>query len=69
MAKKYKVPVKFVFEGEFYVDADSAAEARRIVSEECHLVMGEGIECNDDDVTDWDFDMHSEKYIGRVRRR
>lgn len=66
--KTYTVPVKFVFEGEFYVEADSAAEASRIVSEDCHLVMGQGIECNADEVTDWEFDMHSEKTIGRVRR-
>ena len=66
--KTYTVPVKFTFEGEFYVKADSAAEAREIVSEECHLVMGQSIECNADEVSDWDFDMHSEKYIGRVTR-
>ena len=62
------MPVKFVFEGEFYVEAESAEEAGRIVNEECHLVMGQGIECNADEVTDWEFDMHSEKTIGRVRR-
>ena len=66
--KTYIVPVKFTFEGEFYVEADSASEARKIVSDECHLVMHQGIECDADEVLDWDFDMHSGKYIGRVTR-
>ncbi len=64
----YIVPVKFVFEGEFTVKAGSAAEAREKVIEECHLVMGQRIEANDDDIVDWEFDMHSEKVIGRVTR-
>ncbi len=67
-SEEYKVPVKFIFEGEFIVKADSAAEARDIVSNECHLVMGQSIECHADEVSDWDFDMHSEKVIGRVTR-
>jgi len=67
-SEEYKVPVKFIFEGEFIVKANSAAEARDIVSDECHLVMGQSIECHADEVSDWDFDMHSEKVIGRVTR-
>ena len=71
MSKKkvYTVPVKFIFEGEFYVEADSAAEARDIVSEDCHLVMGNGVQSDSDNVEYWDVDMHSEKTIGKVTRR
>ena len=66
--KTYRVPVKFVFEGEFQVEAESASEARDKVNEGCHLVMGQRIEASDDDIVDWEFDMHSEKTIGRVTR-
>lgn len=64
----YKVPVKFVFEGEFYVEAESAREAYGIVDNDCHMVMGSGVQSDSEDVSDWDFDMHSEKFIGRVTR-
>lgn len=70
MSKKmtYSVPVKFVFEGNFVVEADSASEAREIVERDCHLVMWQSIECNAEEVEDWEFDTHSEKTIGRVTR-
>ena len=64
----YKVPVKFVFEGKFYVEAESAREAYGIVDNDCHMVMGSGVQSDSEDVSDWDFDMHSEKFIGRVTR-
>ena len=64
--KTYKVPVEFIFNGEFYVEADSARDAWGIVSEECHLVMGQSVQSNSEDVVDWDFDMHSEKIIHKV---
>lgn len=71
MSKKkiYTVPVKFIFDGEFYVEADSAAEAREIVSDDCHLVMGNGVQAYSNNIEDWDVDMHSEKVIGRVTKR
>lgn len=71
MSKKkiYTVPVKFIFEGEFYVEAESAADARGTVSDDCHLVMGTGVQAYSDKVGDWNVDMHSGKVIGRVIRR
>lgn len=44
------MPVKFVFEGEFIVEADSAADAREIVGNDCHLVMGQCIQSDADEV-------------------
>lgn len=66
--KTYTVPVEFVFKGEFQVEAGSAREAWKIVNDECHLVMGQSVQSDSEDVVDWDFDMHSEKYIHRVTR-
>ena len=45
----YKVPVKFVFEGEFYVEAESAREAYGIVDNDCHMVMGSGVQSDSEE--------------------
>lgn len=64
---KYRVKTRFVFSGEFIVDADSRAEAKEMVQRECGLVMGGNIHTTlTDEEVDWDFDTHADKEIGRI---
>lgn len=62
--KKYRVKTKFVFEGEFYVKAESKKEAKKMVEESCGLCLGGNIhsDLNDEDV-DWEFPVHPKKIV------
>lgn len=63
--KKYDVKVRYTFEGVYTVVADNRDEAKRMVREQCGLVMGGNIHTNldDDEVLDWDFDTHPETNV------
>ncbi len=62
--KTYTVKTKFVFEGEFYIKAESKAQAREFVGKHCGLVIGGDIHTSlPDNVVDWDFNVHPEKII------
>jgi hypothetical protein len=66
---KYAVKTRFVFEGEFEVKAESAANAKRAVDEYCSACGLKAIESQlSKGEVDWDFPVHPEKIIGRVRR-
>jgi hypothetical protein len=66
---KYNVKTRFVFDGEFNVKAACAADARLVVDEYCSACGLKAIESqlNEGEV-DWDFPVHPEKIIDRVRR-
>ena len=66
---KYEVPTRFVFSGVFTIEADSPAQAKEFVHKHCGLVIGGNVHTtlNEEDC-DWDFDVHSEKITGRVRK-
>lgn len=62
--KKYRVKVRYVFEGCFDIRAENEDEAREIADRDCGLVMGGGIHTsNDGQVCDWDFRMHPENKV------
>jgi len=66
---KYEVKTKFVFNGTFTVEAESAAKAKELVQENCGLVLGRNIHTSlYEEDCDWDFDMHADTITGRVRR-
>jgi len=67
---KYTVKVSFTFTGIFKVKAESKEEAQRMVSEDCGMTMGTGIQTtlNDEDV-DWIFDTHPEKTIHFIKKQ
>jgi len=66
---KYEVPTRFVFSGNFTIEADSPAQAKGLVHTQCGLVIGGKVHTllNEEDC-DWDFDVHPETITGRVRR-
>lgn len=58
---KYEVRVRYAFEGTYMVAAGNREEAKRMVEEDCGLVLGGNIHTtrDDDEVTDWNFGIPS----------
>jgi len=65
---KYEVQTKFVFKGKFTVVADNSAQAKELVQSYCWMNIGKIHSNLMDEDTDWDFDMHPDKIIGKVRK-
>ena len=66
---KYEVSTKFVFSGIFTIEAESPEQAKEFVQKHCGLVIGGNIHTTlSDDDCDWDFRVHPDKVIGRVRK-
>ena len=65
----FTVKTKFVFEGEFKINARTKAEARELVEKHCGLVLGGDIHTSlpDEVVTDWDFGTHPDKKVISVK--
>lgn len=62
MQKTYRVPVSFVFEGEFRIRASSKEEAQKLAKESCGATAN--IHHNmDDAAVNWDFPVHPEKKV------
>ena len=68
---KYKVKVRYIFEGTYTVAAEGREEAEAMVTEDCGLVLGGNIHTtrNDDEVTDWHFGCHPDLQILSIRQR
>jgi hypothetical protein len=62
--KEYTVKTKFIFEGEFYVEAESREQALEFVGKHYGLVIGGNIHSTlpDEDVN-WNFDVHPKKIV------
>jgi hypothetical protein len=66
---KFIVDSKFVFSGKFFIEAENREQAWEYVDEHCGLVIGGNIHSTlPPDQVDWDFDVHPDKAIGRIRR-
>jgi len=64
----YAVKTKFNFTGTFFIIAKTKEEANEYVKKHCGLVLGGNIHSTlPDDVVDWNFPIHPEKEIIRVR--
>lgn len=68
LMKKHIVKVQYIFEGYYEVMADNKNGAETIVDRDCGLVMGTGIQAYNDDVKDWNFNMHPETKIVSVKQ-
>lgn len=67
---KYDVKVRYAFEGTYTVAADDRDEAKRMVSEDCGLVLGGNIHTTlDDEEVDWNFGIHPDMQLLSVTRR
>ena len=68
---KYDVKVRYSFEGTYTVAAEDREEAKRMVSEDCGLVLGGNIHTtrDDDEVTDWDFSIHPDTQVLSIKQK
>lgn len=66
---KYEVRVRYAFEGTYMVAAGNREEVKRMVEEDCGLVLGGNIHTtrDDDEVTDWNFGIHPESQILSIK--
>lgn len=69
--EKYEVRVRYTFEGTYKVVAEDRGEAKRMVTEECGLVLGGNIHTTrgDDEVTGWNFGSHPDVQILSVKEQ
>ena len=67
---KYDVRVRYAFEGTYTVAAEDRDEAKRMVSEDCGLVLGGNIHTTlDDGEVDWHFGVHPDMQLLSVTPR
>lgn len=66
----YKVKTRFVFEGEFEVNAKNKEQASEYVGKHCGLVIGGDIHTSlpDEIIPTWDFEIHPTKQIISIKR-
>ena len=64
---KFIVETRFIFEGTFEVEAESKEQAEQVVLCDTGLAMGQGIHSVGNNVRDWNFSIHPEKYVDRVK--
>lgn len=73
--KRYDIRVRYSFEGTYTVAAEDRDEAKRMVNDDCGLVLGGDIHTtrDDDEVLDWDFCIHPDTrdslLAGKRRKR
>ena len=69
MKKIYSVPVRYIFEGTFKVEAENSEEAKEKILKHCGMVMGSGIQTTlPDHEIDWVLCSHPCKQVGRISR-
>lgn len=62
--KTYTIKTKFIFEGKFYITAESEEQAKKYVMKHCGLVLGGDIHTTlPNDICDWDFNIHPNKIV------
>ena len=69
--KTYAVKTQFIFSGTFYIKAETEADAKRRVQNDCGLVLGGNIHtaCLSEDEADWDFLTHPVQKIISIKQR
>ena len=67
--KRYDIRVRYSFEGTYTVAAEDRDEAKRMVNDDCGLVLGGDIHTtrDDDEVTDWNFGIHPDSQILSIK--
>ena len=69
--KRYDIRVRYSFEGTYTVAAEDRDEAKRMVNDDCGLVLGGDIHTtrDDDEVLEWDFCIHPDTRILSLQER
>ncbi|MCM1301492.1 MAG: hypothetical protein NC226_07210 [Bacteroides cellulosilyticus] len=67
MRQKFKLKVRYTFDGYFTLRAASVSEAAQLVREQCGAVIGNiHTILSDDDGIDWEFDLYPDTTILQV---
>lgn len=67
---KFDVTAEFTFKGVFIVEAENRDEAAEKIEKHCGLIIGGDIHSTlPDDEIDWNFDVHPDKKIRRIKRQ
>lgn len=69
--KRYDIRVRYSFEGPYTVAAEDRDEAKKMVNDDCGLVLGGDIHTtrDDDEVLEWDFCIHPDTRILSLQER
>jgi hypothetical protein len=69
MKRRYTVKTRFAFTGIFVVTAENRKQAEEYVKKHCGLVIGGDIHSTlPDDEVNWDFPVHPDKAVLKVRK-
>jgi hypothetical protein len=69
MKQTYRIPVRFIFRGDFYIKAENPGQAEEYAEKHCGLVIGGGIHSTlPADEVDWDFEVHPDMHIFRAKK-
>lgn len=59
---KYNFDVKAIFSGNVIIEAENEEEARKILNEDWGVVLTGGSTTNDEQVVDWNMNLHPDEY-------
>ena len=66
--RRYAVKTRFIFSGTFFITAQNKEQAKEYVEKHCGLVLNGPIHTTlPDDVAHWDFPVHPDKILGRIK--
>jgi hypothetical protein len=69
MKRTYAVKTRFAFTGTFFISAENRKQAAEYIEKHCGLVIGGDIHSSlPDDEVDWDFPVHPDKAVLKVRK-
>jgi hypothetical protein len=69
MKRRYAVKTRFTFTGFFIITAENRNQAAEYVAKHCGLVIGGDIHSSlPADEVDWDFPVHPDKAVLKVRK-
>lgn len=63
---KFKVSIEFTFKGDFFIEAETGADAYAKGVESCHMNTGNIYTSLPDETTNWEFNSKPEKSIDGI---
>lgn len=64
--KKFRIPVSYIFTGEFFISASSQAVAEKFAEKHCGVVLGHVHSTLPDEDVNWNFSNHPDSKVGNA---
>jgi len=64
--KKFRIPVRYIFTGEFFITAPSQAAAEKYAEKYCGVVLGHVHSTLPDEDVNWNFSNHPDSKVGNA---